>query len=143
MKRVRLISLIGAVALLMLAGSAHAKVDICHNNGNGGTETLRVAKSAVSAHEAHGDSVGACEELVPVPAEVVMLRCLADSLATPITVSSLSATAGAPAINADPTYGQGESCAEAIASLLDDGFKLQQVLGDNAGGLETFYLLDR
>ena len=146
MKRVGVISLVGAVGVLILAGSAHAagnKTYVCHKGDNGNRNTLKISESAVPAHVGHGDFVGNCEDAPPEPSEVVMLRCLADSLDTPITVSSLSATEGAPEIVADPTYGQGDSCAAAIAALLDDGFHLKQVLGDNAGGLATFYVLHR
>jgi len=36
------------------------KVEICHTMGNGKTQTLCVAASAVPAHLAHGDKLGAC-----------------------------------------------------------------------------------
>lgn len=41
-------------------GSSSSKVTICHN-GN----TIKVAKSAVSAHIKHGDERGACTAVVP------------------------------------------------------------------------------
>jgi len=129
--------------MLMLAGSAHAKAYVCHKDDGGNLKTLKISESAVPAHAAHGDFVGKCEDAPPAPREVAMLRCLADSLNTPISVSSLSATEGAPDILADSTYGLGDSCAEAIAALLDDGFMLRQVLGDDMGGLATFYVLVR
>ncbi|MBW2245517.1 MAG: hypothetical protein JRH01_26450 [Deltaproteobacteria bacterium] len=146
MKRVNLISLVVAVAALVLAGAAQAgskKAYVCHEDGDGKRKTLKISESAVPAHEGHGDFVGTCSDAPPPPSEVVLMRCLADELETPITVSSLSATEGAPEIVANSTYGQGDSCAASIAALLDDGFALKQVLGDDEGGLATFYVLDR
>lgn len=146
MKRRVLISLVGAIAVLSLAGSANAKSSkayVCHKDDAGKLNTLRISENAVPAHEGHGDFVGKCEDAPPPPREVVVMRCIADVLDTPITVSSLSATEGAPEIIANPTFGLGESCAVAIATLLDDGFMLRNVLGDDAGGLATSYLLVR
>jgi hypothetical protein len=146
MKRVNLISLVVTVAALVLAGAAQAgssKAYVCHEDEYGKLKTLKISEAAVPAHEGHGDFVGKCSDAPPPPREVVLMRCLADELATPITVSSLSATEGAPEIDANSTYGLGDSCGESIAALLDDGFELQRVLGDDLGGLATFYVLDR
>lgn len=36
------------------------KISICHRTGNGGSHTLNVNDSAWPAHQAHGDTLGAC-----------------------------------------------------------------------------------
>jgi len=146
LKRTILVSLVGFVAVVLLAGSANAgssKKYVCHKEGNGQLKTLKVSSNAVPAHAGHGDFIGKCSDAPPLPSEVVMIRCIADEFDTAITVSSLSATEGAPEINANSTHGQGDSCAETMAVLRDDDFKLRTVLGDDAGGLATFYLFER
>ena len=60
----RLPAFVMASAVLLLGSAALAqKVDICHvppgNPGN--AHTISVSQSAVAAHLAHGDSLGACE----------------------------------------------------------------------------------
>ena len=48
-------------AVMMVAGMAAAdKVTICHKDPQGGANTITVAQSAVAAHMAHGDTMGAC-----------------------------------------------------------------------------------
>ncbi len=37
------------------------RISICHVNGNGGSRTIRVSRSALQAHLDHGDSEGSCE----------------------------------------------------------------------------------
>ena len=62
MKRLAVFLIAGSVSLLGSAAMA-AKVSICHvppgNPGN--AHTIDVAQSAVPAHIAHGDTLGACE----------------------------------------------------------------------------------
>ncbi len=52
----------GPASLYATSAKSDEKVVICHFSGGkkNKTATLRVAKSALSAHLAHGDSIGAC-----------------------------------------------------------------------------------
>ena len=40
--------------------NAPAKVEMCHMMPNGKSSTIMVSPSAVAAHLAHGDAIGAC-----------------------------------------------------------------------------------
>ena len=42
------------------AGNGQAKMDVCHKTGSGKEHTINIAAPAVPAHEAHGDTLGAC-----------------------------------------------------------------------------------
>ena len=106
-----------AVALLLMSGSVFAaKKTICHKG-----ETISVAKSAVSAHMAHGDTKGACPRL-PVYRTVVMMRCLNNNGS--LVVSGVSTSDNA---EIDPPIETREDCAEAVADLMNLGFQLEQV----------------
>ena len=54
------------ISVLLLAGASTplfaggTKVAICHNRGTAGEGTIEVSENAVTAHQAHGDSLGAC-----------------------------------------------------------------------------------
>ncbi len=53
-----LISLIATIALLLVSSTATAKkskVEVCHQQGNGGYHIIDVSEKAVPAHLAHGD----------------------------------------------------------------------------------------
>jgi hypothetical protein len=54
--------LAGAVGAKKPSAQDH-KAQICHQRGNGTFKTITVSKKAVPAHVAHGDTVGACDEL--------------------------------------------------------------------------------
>jgi hypothetical protein len=43
-------------------GVGQEKVDVCHVTGNGSSHTINIARPAVAAHVAHGDTEGACAE---------------------------------------------------------------------------------
>lgn len=118
-----------AVALPALAAS---KALICHKG-----QEIEVSTRSLPAHFDHGDSEGPCP---PPSKEVVILRCLADASDTPISVSSLSQTEDTPEILASAVYGEGESCAEAIAKLLNAGYRRGESFGDDSGGLQTYHL---
>ena len=54
----RLVLIIAAATLLLASSAATAKnvkVDICHQEGNGGYHVINVSEKAVPAHLAHGD----------------------------------------------------------------------------------------
>ena len=129
------------VALFLLSGFgreafAADKVTICHK----GKKTASVAAQAVSAHEAHGDTLGACGSVVPPPpsdmAAVVMMQCGPDD-----------GTVKVIAISSSPSVGEDfpEDCAEALGELLDAGYYLKSINAGSAGGsdlnLVTEYLL--
>ena len=139
-----LLAFASVTALLLLASAAQAgsKAYVCHTDDEGNRKTLRIGEPAVPAHEGHGDFVGTCDDAPPPPKEVAIIRCLADVTDTPITVVSSSTTEGAPEIMADPTYGLGESCAEALAALRDMRFRVEEIDG-SSDGLSTTYVLQR
>ncbi len=41
-------------------GTGQVKIDVCHKTGNGGQHTINIATPAWPAHQAHGDTQGAC-----------------------------------------------------------------------------------
>jgi hypothetical protein len=43
-------------------GNGQEKVDVCHMTGSGKAHTINIARPAVAAHVAHGDTEGACAE---------------------------------------------------------------------------------
>ena len=128
------------VALFLLSGFgreafASDKVTICHK----GTKTASVAAQAVSAHEAHGDTLGACGSVVPPPsgdiAAVVMMQCGPDEG----TMKKI-AFSSSPSVETSS-----DDCAEALGELLDAGYYLKSINAGSAGGsdlnLITEYLL--
>jgi hypothetical protein len=128
------------VALLALAGFGQAalaadKVTICHK----GVQTASVAAQAVSAHEAHGDTLGACgesqEPSAQTMAAVVMMRCEPSEGAVSVVAFSSS-----PAVETSS-----EDCAVVLGELLDSGYVLRSITSGSAGDstlhLYTDYLL--
>jgi len=131
-----------ALVLFLLSGFgreafAADKVTICHK----GNKTASVAAQAVSAHEAHGDTLGACGSVVPPPpsdmAAVVMMQC------GPVEGGTVEIVA----ISSSPALGEDfpEDCAVALGELLDAGYYLKSINAGSAGGgdlvLYTEYLL--
>ena len=127
-------SIVIAVALALMAGPAAAdkkkdrKNTVCHND-----ETISVSKSAVSAHMAHGDTMGACPPS-PVYKSVVMMRCLNNNGS--LVVSGVSASGNS---RIDPPVTPREACADAVADLMNMGYKVKQVNTGLSEG-ETEYL---
>jgi hypothetical protein len=128
------------VVLFLLSGFgreafAADKVTICHK----GKKTASVAAQAVSAHEAHGDTLGACDSVVVPPpgdiAAIVMMQCGPDEGTMKIIAFSSS-----PSVETSS-----DDCAEALGELLDAGYYLKSVNAGSAGGsdlsLITEYLL--
>lgn len=144
MQKSTLIAGVIAVALFLLSGFgrdafAMDKVTICHK----GNKTASVAQPAVSAHLAHGDTLGACGSTPPPPgdmAAVVMMQCGPDEGS--IVVSAVSSSPS-PAIEGG--IAPGDDCAVVLAELLDAGYYLKSVTtgsaGDDSLSLITDYLL--
>ena len=109
------------------SGSKDGKTTICHN-GN----TITVANSSLQAHWDHGDTEGACPE--PGFTAVVILRCL-NTEAGQILVSGSSGSDNAAVTLPVPQ----KSCANAVAGMMNAGFRLQQVSTGLLRG-ETEYL---
>jgi hypothetical protein len=139
-----LIALGLALLLFALSGFgrnvfAAEKVTICHK----GAKTATVAAPAVSAHRAHGDSLGACGA-TPPPYEdmvaVVMMQCGPEDGSIEVMAVSSSPS---PAIEGG--IERGDDCAEVLAALLDADYRLKSVTtgsaGDDSLKLVTDYLL--
>ena len=138
-----------AVALFVLSGFgreafAADKVTVCHK----GIKTASVAAAALSAHEAHGDTIGACDtDIAPPPsseymAAVVMIRC--DAIldgAVLVTSASIS-----PEGIIEGGISPRDDCAAVMAELIDDGYSLRSITsgsaeaGDGSLRLYTDYL---
>lgn len=54
------IALVAGLAAMAAAPDPDKKVTICHKENNNGGKTITVSVNALSAHQAHGDTVGAC-----------------------------------------------------------------------------------
>ena len=127
--------MISVLGLALVAGPALAdksgkekkrghKVEVCHN-GN----SIHIARSALPAHLAHGDTRGSC----PENTEVVMFRCV-DTMDGELVVSAVSVSDNAGLL--PPSLG--DACADAVAELMNEDFDLARVTGLTDG--ETEYL---
>ena len=63
----KLTMLLGVLALAAMAAvpafaQSDEKVEVCHKPGTPAEHSIEVNQNALGAHEAHGDSVGECEE---------------------------------------------------------------------------------
>ena len=120
---------------------AAEKVTICHK----GKKTASVAAPAVSAHRAHGDTLGACGR-EPKPEEnmaaVVMMRCDAILGGTVQVVSASVSPEGIVEGGISPR----DDCAAIVGGLVDDDFYLKSITngsaeaGDGSLRLYTDYL---
>jgi hypothetical protein len=54
-------------------GAGQEKVEVCHLTGNGSSHTIDIARPAVAAHVAHGDTEGACAETTTAAATTTAL----------------------------------------------------------------------
>jgi hypothetical protein len=58
------IALLALLAVLIYAGTVLAQrsamITICHISPGAAAQTITVAKTALPAHQAHGDTLGAC-----------------------------------------------------------------------------------
>ena len=124
--------IVTAVALVIMTGPALAdsKQYICHKG-----DTIKVSKSAVKSHKKHGDYIGKCR--TPKKKTVVIMRCLNNNGA--LVVSGVSTSEG---VNIDPPIKPRESCADAIADMMNMGYALERVnTGLTLGELgETEYM---
>lgn len=139
MQKSTMIACVIAVALFVLSGFggnavAADRVTICHK----GVKTATVAAPAVSAHQAHGDTLGACGSVTPPSkgmAAVVMMRCGPDGDTVKIVAFSSS-----PLV--EPSS---DDCAVALGELLDARYYLKSITSGSAGedalNLYTDYLL--
>ena len=122
--------LLSGFLLLVSAGlGANAFADehkqvICHKG-----EDLSVAASAVPAHMAHGDSIGACDEidLPDTRTAVVMMRCEGMTGDDP-TVQVVSASN-----SADFDIVPGLDCAITLSRLLNTGHMIRSITSGSAG----------
>ncbi len=141
--------LISAIILLALSSvslnafSASNKTEICHKG-----QEISVANSAVSAHLAHGDTLGECvgEEPEPEPepdtmAAVVMMRCEAIVGNGVVVVSaSSSIDLEIAVIQIFPFPPENDlNCARALAALInaDAGLKLRSITSGGANSGEV------
>jgi hypothetical protein len=138
-------SLFAVLALSVLSQGALAaaeRVTICHKD----VKTASVAASALSAHQQHGDTEGACGDdssSAETVAAVVMMRCEAQLDSSVLVVSASSSPA--PAIGMDIVPGESD-CAVVLGALIDGDYGLRSVTNGTAedGGilhLYTDYLL--
>jgi len=127
--------IITAIVFAILSGpvlaSKNKKVTICHEG-----ETITISKNALNAHlNNHGDTTGECP--VPEIKIVIMMRCL--NVDGVIQVSGVSSSYDYTAIQ--PVAGEqiSLSCAEEVARIMNDGYKLKDVNTGLIDG-ETEYL---
>jgi hypothetical protein len=134
-KLISTIILLALCSVSLNAVSANNSQVVCHN----GTE-ISIAQPAVSAHINHGDTLGACVELLPEPepgtmAAVVMMRCEAIA-GNGVKVVTLSTSFDFASIQpVEPS-----NCAVALADLLDAGFNLRSVTSGNAEAGQSVHL---
>ena len=146
------IILLALSSVSLNAFSAADKVEVCHKG-----QEINVASSSLSAHEAHGDWEGDCDEGPTEPGPdpdsmtvVVMMRCEAIA-GNGVVVVSASSSADlnddvAVILPIPPPVDPRRNCAAALAALLNAGFQLRSITGGSAdsGGslhLYTDYLL--
>jgi hypothetical protein len=129
----KLIVIVGTLALASFGQGALAaadKVTICHK----GVQTADVAASSVSAHQQHGDTLGACDGATM--AAVVMMRCEPqDGVVTVVAASSSPSPAIENGISA------GDDCAVVYAQLISSDYELTAVTTGSAedGGALRLY----
>jgi len=122
-----------AVALPVMAGPvlADKKVTVCHND-----ESISISKNALDAHRGHGDRVGKCPP-IPTYKAVAMIRCLNNiDGAVVVSGTSISSNTEVNPLN----DAQEQSCADAVAYMMNNGYTLNQVNTGLTDG-ETEYLL--
>jgi len=121
------------MAIVSLAGGAHAgKVGVCHKG-----QSILIDDSALSAHKAHGDQRGRCEDRNYTV--VTIFRC-GVSPTGGLTVTVVSSSADFPI--AVPQVEDADNCADANATFMDYGFNLKNVTSGPVGGdfeTESFY----
>lgn len=121
-----------ALAVFVEPVIAGSKKTICHKG-----DTITIDKNALSAHLNHGDTEGACK-VRPKPAykAVAMIRCLNNDNGD-LVVSGISISSNK---QVNPLNGAPETaCADAVAFMMNRGYKLQQVSTGLTDG-ETEYL---
>jgi hypothetical protein len=126
------------IALFALCGFSQVsladaeKVTICHK----GVQTASVAASAVSAHQQHGDTLGACGAAADqMMAAVVMMRCEPQEGVVKVTAAS---TSPSPAIEGG--IAPGDDCAAVLAELIDAGYGLRTVTTGTAEDSTVLHL---
>jgi hypothetical protein len=133
-KLISIVILLAMVGLSLNAVAAGTKQQVCHDG-----KTIFVSASALSAHLAHGDTLGACGDASfnpGTPVAVVMMRC-AESAGNEMEVVTFSASFDYASIQpVEPV-----DCAVALATLLDAGFHLRSVT--SGGGTVDYLLLGR
>lgn len=134
-----LLPMLITVGSIVLAGNVQAgkKAYVCHKGDEGEYKTLKISNNAVDAHLNHGDVLGKCDDLSKERA-VIMFTCGAD-VSGGISVTAFSLSENVP--EEAPVVMAGASCAETNASLLNGGFKLENVsAGSGSSGVETQYM---
>jgi len=124
-KMISVIFLLALSSTSFNAFSGQDKVEVCHKG-----QEISVASPALGAHRAHGDTVGSCDEYESEQAEaaVVMMRC--DAIAgNGVEILSFSSSLEDEATIDKYVSG---NCAEAMAYLINDGFKLRSVKSGTA-----------
>jgi len=129
--------LVSGVAILTLAGGAHAnKVTICHKDIN----TISIAKSAWPAHKDHGDVWGSCDNYAKYSV-VVIFRC-GISIDGGLTVTTVNASEDIPV--AVPLVVKDDNCADANAALMNAQFDLTNITSGSVDtNFETEYVYTR
>lgn len=116
------------------------KVVLCHKGKN----SISVGAPGLSAHLAHGDTEGYCEDGGDKPekppysngdAAVVTMRCEASEEGEMEVEAFSSSVTFMDSPLSDIGSDPGPDCAEALAALLNEGFHLRSVTGN------TDYLL--
>ena len=130
-------TIIATVLLALVTGPAIAgsKKTICHNG-----QTITISKNALKAHLKHGDTKGACPAPPapppPIYNAVVMMRCLNNN--GELVVSGVSQSGN---VTINPLITPREPCADAVADMLNGGYKLEQVsTGLTDGEIEYLFL---
>ena len=132
MQKSTLIALALGLVLFALSGFgrnvfAAERVTICHKEA----KTATVAAQAVSAHQAHGDSLGACDSTPPPygnMAAVVTMQCGPEEGSMVVRAASSSPS---PAIEGGIV--PGDDCAVVLAELLDARYGVKSVTTGSAG----------